>query len=178
VKTSFSELPLTSAEHLHPGFLAAAADKRQAMKIEGAWVNRRLVIVKITPVLEMPEHPANPLAMILYVRSSARPVDVVNACRSFGTMVERLWRDSDRRKFDRVVSGEDGDRHYVRAFHHVALCGHKPNRWLTDAELGAILVEVQPCAKCVAMFAFEKSSPRAAPGGRLPVPEGNPDGCR
>lgn len=150
MRTPFTQLPLTSAEYLHPGFLAAAADKREAVKIEGGWVNRRLMITKMTSAAEMPEHPANPLAMILYVPSSATPEEVVNACQSFGALVERLWRSNERGKLDQVVSAEDGDRHFVRPFHHVALCGHKSARWLSDRELGPILLKVQPCVRCTA----------------------------
>lgn len=159
MKTAFSALTLASAQHLHRGFVAAAATNLWAIRFEGAWSNRRLVIAGMTAVVEMPSNPHDPLALVLYVPSSASPEDVVKACRSFGASVERLWRDKNRGKFDRVVSAKDGYRHYVHAFHHVALCGHKSARWPSDAEVDPLAVESHSCAKCV-------SASTAMPGHR------------
>lgn len=144
---AFSAMSDQVATRLLSVFRAAAARQHRHILLRGDWKNRRLVIVGGQPSpAPVPEFPSNPLQLTL-----ALPVDIgvsafVSRCRSFGGTAERVWRDSAR-YFENVVSYDDGARHIVRAYHHVALCAHKPERWLLDVEVPTE-IEVASCAKC------------------------------
>jgi hypothetical protein len=146
---AFSAMSDQVATRLMSVFRAAAARQHRHILLRGDWKNRRLVIVGGQPSpAPVPEFPSNPLQLTL-----ALPVDIdvpafVSRCRSFGGTAERVWRDSAR-SFENVVSYEDGARHIVTAYHHVALCKHKPERWLLDVEVPNE-IEVVSCSKCAA----------------------------
>jgi hypothetical protein len=145
---AFSAVTEQVAKRLLSVFEAAAARQHRHILLRGAWKNRRLVIVGGQPSpAPVPEFPSSPLQLTL-----ALPVDIevsafVSRCRSFGGAVERVWRDSAR-SFEHVVSYDDGARHIVPAYHHVALCTHKAERWLLDVEVPTE-IEVASCSKCV-----------------------------
>lgn len=119
----------------------------KALKFQGAWKDRCFVNDTISIVADVPPFPANPLAMTLTVPSTISPANLAASCRSFGGVVERIWREEH--KFDFVVSADDADRHVVHRYNDVAECGHRPRRWLSDDELGSFASEVRSCPKCV-----------------------------
>jgi hypothetical protein len=149
-KRSFSGQTEETAAILHPAFQVAASSGFKALKLQGAWVDRRFIIETITIAADVPSFPANPLAMTLTVPSTISPESLATSCRSFGGVVERIWREVDRGKFDFVVSADDADWHIVHRYNDAAVCGHRPRRWLSDAEMGSFAGKVQSCPKCIA----------------------------
>lgn len=148
-KTAWSALTEKSAEHLLLGFKKAAALKFEHMVLQGDWLHgRRFVIVGGRPSVDpFPQYASNPLTLTLALPLDIDAVTLTSRCRSFGGQVERMWRDSQQR-FEHVVSAFDTARHIVPAYHHVALCGHKPERWLLDNEVVPSVTEANSCPKC------------------------------
>ena len=148
-KTAWSALTEKSAEHLLRGFKVAADLKFQHMVLLGDWLHgRRFVIVGGRPSADpLPEVASNPLTLTLALPLDIDAATLASRCRSFGGAVERMWRDSQPR-FEDVVSAADAARHIVPAYHHVALCGHKPDRWLADNEVVLSNVETPSCPHC------------------------------
>jgi len=152
-RATFSGLTEKGARSLYRGLRAADKAGFPGVRFTGAWIGRRLVIDGGAPVREMPAHPANPMALTLAVSSTLEPGGLLKAFRSFGATVERIWRDSEKGAFDSVVSADDGARHQVHRYHHVALCGHKPRRWVGDDEVAGFADEVFMCSKCISAAA-------------------------
>ena len=149
---TFSGMSERQASKLLTAFKVAAELQQQHLVLQGAWRSRRFAIVGGRPSpAPIPRHPANPLQLTLALPIGIDASSFISRCRSFGATVERLWRDSAR-SFDHVVSYEDGQSHIVPAYHHIALCGHKPLRWLLDSEV-PLAVEVGPCPKCATVSA-------------------------
>lgn len=147
-KHAFSAVTPASAAVLHRALAAASAAGDAGVIFQGAWVRRRLVIVGGRAAHALPPHACNPLALTITIPTTSTPDDLMRQLRSFGGAVERVWRDSARGRFDLVVSDSDAARHLVHQFHHVALCGHRPQRWLTDDEVSGFAGELQTCPKC------------------------------
>lgn len=147
-KRAFSAVTLSSAKVLHRALGAAAASGSAGVIFQGAWVRRRLLIVGGRAAQALPAHGCDPLALTITVPATSTPDDLMRQLRSFGGVVERVWRDSVKGHFDLVVSDSDAARHLVHQFHHVALCGHKAQRWLTDDEVSGFAGEVKTCPQC------------------------------
>lgn len=147
-KRAFSATSLKSATILHRALPFARETGCAAVTFQGGWVNRRFVLLGGCARRELPPHPRNPLALTLTVPVTLDPTALMNALRSFGASVERLWRDNEQGRFDLVDSEDDGHRHMVHRYHHIALCGHKPDRWLSDDEVESFASEIQACPAC------------------------------
>ncbi|WP_157991680.1 hypothetical protein [Caldimonas tepidiphila] len=150
-KRAFSAVTEATAEKLTLGLKAAAAAGFHAMLIQGAWKSRRLIIHKIlvapdiTAALE--KKSSNLETLTLLISTAITPTEFMRECRSFGARAEWFWRQATRDQFDFVVSFEDGARHFVHRYHHVALCKHNPSRWLLEHEIPTGF-EVGSCAAC------------------------------
>lgn len=174
-KRAFSGITAAGARILARILTSAQEAGGVAYTFQGAWVDRRLVIIGGRVEREIGVHTNNPLALTVTVPVTAGAMDLMSALRSFGGTVERIWRDSQKGTFDAVVSADDFDRHQVHRYHHVALCGHKPKeRWLSDDEVTPIAEQVQACPKCTVAAAtkplhrarWHPSSPKATDAGR------------
>lgn len=148
-KRAFSGITEAGAQILARILPSAQEAGGVAYTFQGAWVDRRLVIIGGRIEREFGVHTTNPLALTVTVPVTASAKDLMSALRSFGGAAERIWRDSKKGTFDAVVSADDFDRHQVHRYHHVALCGHKPKeRWLSEDEVAPIAEQVQACPKC------------------------------
>lgn len=145
---SFSAVTVKTATVLHRSLQAARQAGYAGVTFQGGWVARRFVMVGGRGEREVPTHPRNPLALTAFVPVTTNPEELMKALRSFGATVERRWRDTNRGLFERVISMGDGHRHLVHRFHHVAVCEHKPTRWLSDDGLGGMADKVQACTTC------------------------------
>lgn len=146
-KRAFSRITKKTALHLLQGFAAAKTAGYPALRLFGTWSNRRFIIEKILVSEDDIFDPEMDFySMTLRVSSSIDATSLASACTKFGAKVERLSRDAVAGVFDRDISYDDEKTHIVHRHHHVALCGHKPTKWVNTSKAKDIANE--DCLLC------------------------------
>lgn len=147
--TAFSSISIEHLEFVRNRIRSAKSAGLPSIALVGAWVERRLCIVRVEQsTIAVDEVRSNPEALRLIVPTATDESELLAACARFGRFTEELWRQSDRRPGDLLVSESDGSRHIVPRFDHRARCGHASRRWLGDEHVSNIAHLIQPCSRC------------------------------
>jgi len=135
---AFVGMPLTLGRKL----ASRLPESANGIRLHGAWLQRRFVIVRYS---HPPTRVEQPLAHIdadeLDLPTGLAPERFVAEARSFGMRIEALRR---RIKTFEIEEDVDGVSHIVHAFHHIAVCGFR-GPW----PHGPAVVSTPTCQTCL-----------------------------